>query len=166
MTGYCKYCRRHGVEVHRLERYPKGRILIRTEEGEAIGMCETCEASIPVSRDELLQAVSLWGKNSVHEVIGIAEYLNSLDDYEEYDAEKLIAYAPLAYQLDEDRRASLEGLVIAAARVRESDGSPRDKKRAAQSVFIPTYERLMHMHMGQRTPQDLLKEFGEKWYYY
>lgn len=166
-TGYCEYCRKHGVEVHRLVRavgknYP---ILVRTNQGEVIGMCEDCESSIPVTRDELLQAAKLWGQQSVHEMIGIQEYLSSLEDNKLYIASELINLAPFAYQMSEDRRGSLTGLVMAAARVRESDGSPRDMKRAARSVFIPAYERGF-LGFGKKPYSEIVKEFGEKWAYY
>jgi hypothetical protein len=167
--GYCKYCRNHGVEVHRLERimgenYP---VLVWTNQGESIGMCEDCESSIPVTRDELLQAAVLWGKQSVHEMIGIEEYLSSLEDNKLYTAIELINLAPLAYQMSEDRCGSLRGLVMAASRVRESDGSPRDMKRAARSVFVPFFERgFMGTGMGKKSYSELEKEFGEKWVNY
>jgi hypothetical protein len=169
-TGYCKYCRSRGIEIHRVERvmgksYPA--ILVWTKQGERIGMCEECESGIPVSRDELLQAAKLWGQQSVHEMIGIQEYLSSLEDNKLYIASELINLAPLAYQMSEDRRGSLTGLVMAAARVRESNGSPLDMRRAARSVFIPGYERgFMGSGMGKKSHTELEKEFGEKWIFY
>lgn len=165
-TGYCKYCRKHEVEVHRLERVMGENcpILVWTKQGEVIGMCEDCESGIPVSRDELLRAAKLWGKESVHEMIGIEEYLSSLEDNILYTGTELINLAPLAYQMSTDRCGSLRGLVMAASRVRESDGSPRDMKRAARSVFVPFFERgFAGTGMGKKSYPELEKEFGERW---
>jgi len=166
-TGYCKACRKHEVDIHYMDRDPKTRILFRGLYGggnerykyECSGICEECEQLTPVSRDELLQAIHLWGDQSVHEVIAIGEYLNSLPDDELYDAPALIRGAPMALQMSEDRRASMEGLVMAAARVRLSDGSPRDMKEAAHSVFIPGYENWGHK-------DKVRKEFSEKWQFF
>jgi hypothetical protein len=150
-----------------MDRDPKTRILHRglysngSERGkyECSGICEECEQLTPVSRDELLQAIHLWGEQSVHEVIAIGEYLNSLPDGELYDAPALVRGAPMALQMSEDRRASMEGLVMAAARVRLSDGSPNDMKEAARSVFIPCYERWGHR-------DKVNKEFSDKWKFF
>jgi len=166
-SGYCKACRKHDVDIHYVDRDPKTRLLFRglysngSEDGkyECSGICEECEQLTPVSRDELLQAIHLWGNQSVHEVIAIGEYLNSLPDEELYDAPALIRGAPMALQMSEDRRASMEGLVMAAARVRLSNGSPKDMREAAQSVFIPCYERWGHN-------DKIRKEFSEKWRFF
>ena len=147
-----------------MDRDPKTRILFRGRYSdgnerykyECSGICTECEQLTKVSRDELLQAIHLWGDQSVHEVIAIGEYLNSLEDGVLYDAPRLIREAPMALQMSEDRRASLEGLVMAAARVRISNGSPRDMKEAARSVFIPYYQ-------NWRQDDIIRKEFSEKW---
>ena len=100
-------------------------------------------------------------------MIGIEEYLSSLEDDKMYNGLELINLAPLAYQMDVDRCGSLRGLVMAAARVRESNGSPLDMKRAARSVFIPFYERgFMGTGMGKKSYSELEKEFGKKWVNY
>jgi len=161
--GYCKACRKHGVEVHYLDRDPKTNYLKRGlyDDGsangkyESSGICAECEQLTKVSREELLQAIHLWGQQAVHDVIKIGEYINSLDD-DLYDAPRLVRNAPLALQLNDDRRASLEGLVMAAARVRISNGSPKDMKEAARSVFIPYYQ-------NWRQDDLIRKEFSEKW---
>lgn len=163
--GYCKACRKHGKQVHYLDREPGTNYIIRGAHAragnpkdiyEASGICQDCEAQTLATRDELLEASKMWGRNAVHDTIIIDEYLNTLPDNERYDAETLIANAPAGLQLSEDRRASLTGLVVAVARMRYSDGTPKDKREAARSIFIPFYERVGH--------QDLIrKEFSEKW---
>jgi hypothetical protein len=163
--GYCKACRQHGKRIHYLDRYPGTNVLTRGEHArnekeqyECTGICEDCEQQTMVSREELLRASSLWGKQAVHDMILINEYLNSLEDGE-YNAESLISGAPLGLQLSEDRRASLEGLVLAAVRVRMSDGSPKDMREAARTVFIPHYESWGH-------EDKIRKEFSERWRFF
>jgi hypothetical protein len=132
---------------------------VKGDEFRCSGICTDCEQQTRVTADELLQVSKLWGQNAVHEMIAINEYLNSLDPNSKYNAEELISGAPVAMQINKDRRASMEGLVMAAARVRISDGTPRDMKMAARSVFIPFYE-----NWGQH---DMIrKEFTEKWRYF
>lgn len=165
VPGYCKECRQHGKRVHYLDRYSGTDVLTRGEYGrneeekyECSGICEECEMQTMVTRDELLRASSLWGKQAVHDMILIDEYLNSLEDGE-YNAELLISGAPVGLRLSEDRRASMEGLVLAAVRVRLSDGSPKDMREAARTVFIPCYENWGHTDRVK-------KDFSEKWRFF
>jgi len=165
--GYCKSCRKHGVDIHYIDRFPNSNILIRggysdgteRQNFECAGICEECEQHNRVTASELLQASHLWGEQAVHEMIAIDEYLNSLEPEDMYNAPELIARAPAALQFSEDRRASLEGLVMAAARVRISNGTPADMKQAARSVFIPFYK-------NWRQEDIIRKEFSEKWQFF
>ena len=169
--GYCKACRSHEVEVHYLDR-DKNNYIIRgqyartgnkQDEYESSGVCARCEQQTLVTPDELLRASYLWGKHAVHDMIAINEYLNSLDRTELYDAGKLVFGAPVALQANPDTRASLEGLVMASARVRMSNGSPRDMKQAAESVFIPHYESWSRI---SSSAEKRLESFDDKWRFF
>lgn len=162
--GYCKACRKHGVEVHYLDRRSDNTLIrgayarpgAKSDFFESSGVCANCEQQTRVTKDELLRASRLWGEQAVHDMIAINEYLNSLDPDDTYDAVDLVTSAPVAMQFDPDRRASLGGLVMAAARVRLSNGTPRDMKQAARSVFIPFYQRM-------RMEDKVREMFSEKW---
>ena len=128
--GYCRICHRHNVETsHSLREVDGG--LVRTEEGESIGVCLVCEVTkLLVSRRELLDTLKLWGDRCVHDQMILEGLVQSLPDgdYTSSEIKKVNTYQKPGFI------RIIEALVAATTRQLEQD-TPNGKYLAAHSVL-------------------------------
>lgn len=167
-TGYCKYCRKHGVHVTQFDRYPD-RTIIRNEMFESQGICYDCELQIKSTKAELLEALMCIGNESIHMYIVIREILNLLDDTSEYNYKSIFKKINQSRSLDilseKEYRADnntyvllkerMGAIVVAASRMKQ-ESTPVERKQAARSIFI-----LSDQFIGTDRKR-LEKEYG-KW---
>jgi hypothetical protein len=174
MTGQCKYCRKHGVQVSQIDRHPDNTI-IRNKQGESQGICEECELKIPSTKKELLEALSYLNE-SVHMNIIMRELLNILPEEGEFNHKAIyeeITRSQIRNSLKKHKyymgRSNFDnlkhriGYVVVAASRMKPENTPLERKQAAKSVFLRgliDYE-INHGMLGDC--RDLEKEYG-KWY--
>lgn len=190
MTGYCKYCRKHGVEVSQYDRHPDN-TLIWNKQGEAQGICYDCELLIPSSKAELLEAHG-YLKDTMHMYIATREMLNILPDegtfnldgiYKEVTTESIRKFLdhegygvePSDISMSKDEWASRisrlfnnmkehVGYVVVAAGRMKQENTPKGRRQAAKSIFLRgMIDHEQHCWMSGDI-RKLEREYG-KWYW-
>ena len=169
--GYCKYCRKHRVQVSQIDRHPDNTI-IWNQQGESQGICYNCELLIPSTKDELLEALG-YLKDSVHMDMVIRELLNILPNVGKYNLDAIyqeikkaqirIAFEKYEYAVITNNFNNLKHrigyIVVAAARMRQ-ENTPVGRKQAAKSVFFPSNQ--LHA-MSYEERESAKTEYG-KWF--